>query len=123
MKLPTRSGLPVQPRNEVLLEGYFNNPKLSTVSNGSQRIGFDIVVESPIFQSGGQPRMDPNTGQQAMRNVRFRCQAWGQQAVQLAQYPEGTPLRISGALNRWSVQNGGRFTWYTDVKVLQADPL
>lgn len=124
-KLQTRSGQPVQATNLVILEGYYNNPKLSTVNSGAQRLGFDLVLEVPLFEQGPgrQPRIDPNTGQQAVRNVRFRCQAWGNMAVQISQFPEGTPIKVTGSLNRWSVNNGGRFTWYTDVKVSQVDPL
>lgn len=122
MKRVSQSGQPVQCSNLVTLQGYMNNMNLRTLQSGTSRLGFTVVVETPVYQ-GGQPQINPQTGQPVFKDFSYRCQAWGDVADNLARWPEGTPVKIIGSLNKWSMQdsNTGQTIWYTDVKVSRFD--
>lgn len=123
-KRATQSGQPVQGSNLVILEGYMNGMNFKQLASGTSRLGFKMVIEVPVFQ-GGQQQFNQQTGQPLTRDVSYLCQAWGSVADQLSQWPEGTAVKVTGSLNRWSMldQNTGQQVWYTDVKVSRFDIL
>lgn len=116
VKLPTRNREPMQGVNIVTLEGFLNDPKYRNDTR-TTRLGFNLVVESPVYErdeSGHQrPKLDQD-GYPIIRSIKFRHQAWGKIADELSRLPLGTPLRIVGTLVKWSAD---KKVWFTDVRV------
>jgi single-stranded DNA-binding protein len=119
-KRSTQTGRAVQCGSLVIVEGYFNTPKVTDV-NGSPRISFCVVEEQFRRDNTGNYLYDEQ-GQPQVSHTWHRCQAWGDVARFLTQVPEGTPIKVTGTLVNWSLAprnpNETR-RYFTEVRVSQ----
>jgi len=119
-KLGTITGQALQGLNVITIDGYLNNPKLTTTANGFVRLNMFIVWEQPQFDNEGNRRVDPTTGRYETRDMKFMCQAWGNIAQELGNLPVGTPVQITGQLNVWNAERNRNAPakWVTDIKII-----
>lgn len=78
-------------KNEVILEGYLKFPDLKETRNGHMQ--FQAKIQVPFSYK------DRATGEQKEGSKYVRITAWGELAVQMFEYPDGTPLRVNGSYN------------------------
>jgi hypothetical protein len=125
-KLPTADGKPMPRVNFVEMNGYINKLSYKEFNQYTARLGFELVEEVPLCKYGNPeiPILD-ESGHQIISDVAHRGQAWNDVAYALAQYPEGTPVRIQAELIKWSSKdnNTGKRNYFVDLKVISFLPL
>ncbi len=81
----------MQPKNDVVLEGFLKFPELRETKNG--HVQFQGKVAVPFSYK------DKATGEQKEGSRYVKISAWSDLAHQLGAVTDGTPVRVQGTFN------------------------
>ncbi len=81
----------VEGKNQVVLQGILRFPELKETSNGNNRFQGKIAV--PFTYK------DRETQVEKQGSSYIKISAWGDLAVELASFPDETPIRVNGTYN------------------------
>jgi len=87
----------VEGKNQVVLQGILRFPETKETANGNNRFQGKIAV--PFTYK------DKESGEAKQGSSYIKISAWGDLALELGSFPEGTPIRVDGTYNERSYES------------------